>query len=235
MPRPHRPLAPQLHCKAWLPLRVIPLLALGLCLGIGPAALAKEAKQTICCRSSGGTRGTCLNLWAQLVPPSNRFNPGSSRLIALLQGPSIQPTAMAVAFSTLAGDPVGGQTLPAQGVGVRLLQLPEADRPVLQQPLVWESFPTCQPNKPPTRTTLVAEPLLDPSPSPKSFAVRSPQARAERSQQALKDLSKVCGGITNTKGLLEAFGFQVNEWATKLPAQLPVSCETLSLQSLGIR
>jgi hypothetical protein len=58
---------------AWLPLRVIPLLALGLCLGIGPAALAKEAKQTICCRSSGGTRGTCLNLWAHMVPQSNRF------------------------------------------------------------------------------------------------------------------------------------------------------------------
>ena len=108
------------------------------------------------------------------MPPSNRFNPGSSHLIALLQGPSAQPTAMAVAFSTLTGDPVGEQTLPAQGVGVR-------------------------------------------------------------SQQALKDLSKVCGGITNTKGLLEAFDFQVDEWAAKLPAKLPVSCETLSLQSLGIR
>ena len=235
MPRPHRPLAPQLHLMAWLPLRVIPLLALGHCLGFEPAALAKEAKQTICCRSSGGTRGTCLNLWAHLVPQSNRFNPGSSRLIALLQGPSAQPTAMAVAFSTLAGDPVGMQTLPPQGVGVRLLQLPEADRPVLQQPLVWESFPTCQPNKPPTRTTLVAEPLLDPSPSPKSLAVRSPQSLVERSQQALKDLRKDCGRMAETKSLLEAFDFQVVEWAAKLPAQLAVSCETLSLQSLGIR
>jgi hypothetical protein len=235
MPRFHRRLAPQLLSKTWSPLPAISLLALGLWLGIGPAALAKEAKQTICCRSSGGTRGTCLNLWAHLVPQSNRFNPGSSRLIALLQGPSAQPTAMAVAFSTLAGDPVGMQTLPPQGVGVRLLQLPEADRPVLRQPLVWESFPTCQPNKPPTRSTLVAEPLLDQGPSPKSLAVRSPQSLVERSQQSLQDLRKVCGGITNTKSLLEAFGFQVNEWATKLPAQLPVSCETLSLQSLGIR
>lgn len=235
MPRPHRPLAPQLRLMAWLPLRVIPLLAPGLCMGIGPAALAKEAKQTICCRASGGTRGTCLNLWAHLVPQSNRFNPGSSRLIALLQGPSAQPTAMAVAFSTLAGDPVGMQTLPPQGVGVRLLQLPEADRPVLRQPLVWESFPTCQPNKPPTRTTLVAEPLLDQGPSPKSFAVRSPQSLVERSQQALKDLRKDCGRMAETKSLLEAFDFQVVEWAAKLPAQLAVSCETLSLQSLGIR
>jgi hypothetical protein len=207
---------------AWLPLRVIPLLALGLCLGIGPAALAKEAKQTICCRSSGGTRGTCLN-------------PGSSRLIALLQGPSAQPAAMAVEFSTLAGDPVGMQTLPAQGVGVRLLQLPEADRPAMRQLLVWESFPTCQPNKPPTRTTLVAEPLLDQGPGPKSLALRSPQSLVERNQQALKDLSKACGRMADTKTLLEAFDFQVDEWAAKLPAQLPVSCETLSLQSLGIR
>jgi hypothetical protein len=141
---------------------------------------------------------------------------------------------MAVEFFTLAGDPVGMQTLPPQGVGVRLLQLPEADRPVLRQLLVWESFPTCQPNKPPTRTTLVAEPLLDQL-SPKSLAVRSPQSLVERNQQALKDLSKACGRLADTKGLLEAFGFQVDEWAAKLPAQLPVSCETLSLQSLGIR
>ena len=234
MPRSHCRLAAHLHLKAWLPLRVIPLLALGHCLGFEPAALAKEAKQTICCRSSGGTRGTCLNLWAHLVPQSNRFNPGSSRLIALLQGPSAQPTAMAVAFSTLAGDPVGMQTLPPQGVGVRLLQLPEADRPVLRQSLVWESFPTCQPNKPPTRTTLVAEPLLDQL-SPKSLAVRSPQSLVERNQQALKDLRKDCGRMADTNSLLEAFGFQVDEWAAKLPAQLQVSCETLSLQSLGIR
>jgi len=235
MPRSHCRLAAHLHLKAWLPLRVIPLLALGLCLGFEPAALAKQAKQTICCRSSGGTRGTCLNLWAHLVPQSNSFNPGSSRLIALLQGPSAQPAAMAVEFSTLAGDPVGMQTLPPQGVGVRLLQLPEADRPVLRQPLVWESFPTCQPNKPPTRTTLVAEPLLDQGPGPKSLAVRSPQSLVERNQQALKDLRKDCGRMADTNSLLEAFGFQVDEWAAKLPAQLQVSCETLSLQSLGIR
>jgi hypothetical protein len=105
----------------------------------------------------------------------------------------------------------------------------------LRQPLVWESFPTCQPNKPPTRTTLVAEPLLDQGPGPKSLAVRSPQSLVERNQQALKDLSKACGRMADTKTLLEAFGFQVDEWAAKLPTQLPVSCETLSLQSLGIR
>lgn len=235
MLRSCRRLALRLPSKTWSPRQAIALLFLGLCLGSEPAALAKKANQTICCRSSGGTRGTCLNVWAHLVPSSNRLNPGSSRLIALLQGPSAQPTAMALTFSTLAGDPVGGQTLSAQGLGVRLLKLPEADQPVLRQPLIWESFPTCQPNKPPTRTTLVAEPLLNQSPSPMSLADRIPLALVERRQQALKGLSKDCGGMADTKSLLEAFDFQVIEWAAKLPAQIPVSCETLSVQSLGIR
>jgi hypothetical protein len=230
-----RRLVPHLRSETRLPLRAIPLLALGLCLGFEPAVLAKEANRTICCRSSGGTRGTCLNLWVHLVPPSNRFNPGSSRLIAMLQGPSAQPTAMVLQLSNLAGDPVGGQMLPAQGVGVRLLKLPAADRPALNQPLVWESFPTCQPNKPPTRSILVAEPLQDPSssPGPKDVSYQAPLT--DRSQNALAALRKACGGMADTKSLLDAFGFQVDEWSAKLPPQLPVYCETLSVQSLGIR
>jgi hypothetical protein len=230
-----RRLVPHLRSETRLPLRAIPLLALGLCLGFEPAVLAKEAKQTICCRSSGGTRGTCLNLWVHLVPPSNRFNPGSSRLIAMLQGPSAQPTAMVLQLSNLAGDPVGGQMLPAQGVGVRLLKLPAADRPALNQPLVWESFPSCQPNKPPTRSILVAEPLQNPSssPGPKDVSYQTPLR--DQSQSTLAALRKACGGMTDTKSLLDAFGFQVDEWSAKLPPQLPVYCETLSVQSLGIR
>lgn len=230
-----RRLVPYLRSETRLPLRAIPLLALGLCLAFEPAVLAKEANRTICCRSSGGTRGTCLNLWAHLVPPSNRFNPGGSRLIALLQGPSAQPTAMVLQLLNLAGDPVGGQTLPAQGVGVRLLKLPAADRPALNQPLVWESFPTCQPNKPPTRSILVTEPLQDPSSSPRAKNVNYQAPLTDRSQNALAALRKACGGMADTKSLLDAFVFQADEWSAKLPPQLPVYCETLSVQSLGIK
>jgi len=230
-----RRLVPHKLPESRLPLEAIPIVSLSLCLWFGPAVLAKEAKQTICCRSSGGTRGTCLNLWAHLVPPSNSFNPGSSRTIALLQGPSAQPTAMVLQLSNLAGDPVGGQTLPAQGVGVRLLRLPQVDRPALNQPLVWESFPTCQPNKPPTWSILVAEPLPDLSSSPRPKDVSYQTPLNYRSQNALAALRKACGGTTDTKSLLDAFGFQVDEWSAKLPAQLPVYCETLSVQSLGIR
>jgi hypothetical protein len=219
MSRARRRLAPRLQPRpcSWSLLRALPILSLSLQLLLGPAAWAKETNKTICCRSSGGTRGTCLNVWAHLVPPSNRFNPGSSRSIALLQGTSPEPTSMTLQLSTLTGDPVGEQMLPARSVGVRLIKLPEPDRPALNQPLVWESFPTCRPNKPPTRSSLVLDTTQEHS----------------LSQKALADLRKSCGGVVDTAPLLSTFGME--EFSAKLPAKLPVHCETLTIGSLGIR
>jgi hypothetical protein len=217
MSRTRRRLAPRLQPRPWPLLRALPILSLSLSFWYGPAAWAKEANKTICCRSSGGTRGTCLNVWAHLVPASNRFNPGSSRTIALLQGTSPEPASITLQLSSLAGDPVGEQTLPARSVGVRLLTLPEPDRPALNQPLVWESFPTCRPNKPPTRTSLVLDTTQEQS----------------SSQKVLADLRKSCGGVVDTAPLLSTFGME--EFGAKLPAKLSVHCETLTVGSLGIR
>lgn len=192
------------------------LLSLSLPLWFGPATSAKETGNTICCRASGGTRGTCLNVWAHLVPPGNRFNPGQGRTIALLQGTSPQPTSMTVQLATLAGEPVGEQVLEASGASVRLLRLPETNLPPLNQPLTWESFPTCRPNKPPTRSSLVKE----------------TQADDARLQKLLADLGRSCGGVVETAALLRQF--ELEEYGAKLPAQLPVLCHTLTPQSLGI-
>lgn len=197
--------------------RWLPLLGLSLCLGISPEAWGKDAHKTICCRASGGTRGTCLNVWAHLVPTSNRFHPGPSRTIAILQGASPTPTAMTVQLSTLEGELVGEQTLPEEGASVRLLTLPEGNRPPLNQPLVWESFPTCRPNKPPTRSTLVGD--REPGQGP--------------SEQQLAQLRRSCGKVLATAPLLKAFGME--EFGAKLPPSLPVRCDTLTAASLGIR
>ncbi|MFM7237679.1 MAG: hypothetical protein ACKOYK_13115 [Cyanobium sp.] len=193
------------------------LIGLSLCLGISPGAWGKEANKTICCRASGGTRGTCLNVWAHLVPTSNRFHPGPSRTIAILQGASPTPTAMTVQLSTLEGELVGEQTLPEEGASVRLLTLPEANRPPLNQPLMWESFPTCRPNKPPTRTILVG----------------SREAGQEASERQLAELRKSCGKVVDIAPLLKAFAME--EFSAKLPPSLPVRCDILTAASLGIR
>jgi len=196
--------------------RALPILSLALSLGFGAAAGAKEASKTICCRASGGTRGTCLNVWAHLVPPDNRFDPGKARTIALLQGTSPQPTSMTVQLTTMAGDPVGEQVLEPRGVGIQLLRLPDTLSPPLNQPLAWESFPTCRPNKPPTRSSLV----MDTPPE------------GGRHQKLVAELGKSCGGVVDTAALLRQFDLE--EFTARLPAQLPVHCQSLTLQSLGI-
>lgn len=182
-----------------------------------PAVNAQNGKPTICCRTSGGTRSTCLNVWAHLVPPSNRFNPGSSRTLALLQGTSSEPTAMTVQLLAPTGEQVAGHTLQAQRVGITLITLPQADRPALNQAVTWESFPSCQPNKPPTRTSLVTE--------------RNQEQIV--SQKLIANLSNLCGKSADTKPLLAAFN--LDDYETKLPAKLPIQCEKFIGNSPGNR
>jgi hypothetical protein len=198
-------------------LRFAPRVALALGFFWAPAVHAEGGKPTICCRTSGGTRGTCLNVWSHLVPPSNRFNPGSSRTLALLQGPSSEPTAMTVQWLSPTGELVAGQTLQAQRVGITLITLPQAVRSPLNQALTWESFPSCQPNKPPTRTSLVADSNQEQSVS----------------QKLVADLGQFCGGMVDTKPLLTALNLE--DYAVKLPDKLPVRCEKFTENSLQNR
>ena len=197
--------------------RSAPVVALALVFCCAPAVNAKGGKPTICCRTSGGTRGTCLNVWAHLVPPSNRFNPGSSRTLALMQGPSSMPTAMTVQLLSSAGELVAGQTLPAQRVGITLITLPQAVGAPLNQAVIWESFPSCQPNKPPTRTSLVAD----------------SNQEQNVSQKLVGDLGRLCGGMVDTKPLLVAF--KLEDYGANLPEKLPVWCERVKGGALGGR
>ncbi|MEB3317913.1 MAG: hypothetical protein VKO39_07225 [Cyanobacteriota bacterium] len=197
--------------------RVLPLLALGANCWAGSPVSAKEANKTICCRSSGGTRGTCLNVWAHLVPPSNSVPLGPQNSIALLQGTSPTPTAMTLQFSSLAGELVSEQTLAPGDVGVRVLTPSATDAAARNQTLVWESFPTCRPNRPPTRSHLLPAGSAEPG----------------SSQAGLPDLRSSCGQMVPTAQLLSAFGLE--EFTAMLPSSLPVRCETLILRSLGTR
>ena len=217
MPATLRPLMARSILRPGQWLRSAPSLALALGLCCAPAVKAEGGKPTICCRTSGGTRGTCLNVWSHLVPPSNRFNPGSNRTLAVLQGPSSEPTAMTVQLLTPAGELVASQTLQAQRVGITLITLPPAVRAPQNQALIWESFPSCQPNKPPTRTSLVTD--------------SNPELIA--SQKLIADLALHCGGTVDTKPLLTAFN--LDEHAAKLPEKLPVWCEVVKGGALGVR
>jgi hypothetical protein len=197
-----------------LPVALARILLLCLPLILVPAVGAAKEQQTICCRSSGGTRGTCLNLWTHLVPPENRFYVGPSRRIALLQGPSVNGTSMSVQLFGPAGETLVDQVLPPERAVVWLLTLPQSVQPEFGQPLIWESFPSCQPNRPPARTLLEAGSL------------------ATNGAPPLALLHKSCGKEVNTVQLLRAF--QLEEWQGKLPSSLPVRCLPLKVEPAAI-
>lgn len=200
------------------------LTALLLVGSLQPAAQAKGEKPTVCCRVAGGTRGTCLNEWLHLVPVGNRVNPGSSRTLALLQGVPPQAadgtpgaTAMSLQFTTESAEVVARQTLAPMGPGIWLLTLP-ADGLPLRQPLIWESFPSCQPNRPPTRTLLVAD----------------QDGEQAATQQILAELARSCGTRINTRALLLRFDLQETGERFRLPTELPVRCQSLELPGSGV-
>jgi len=65
-----------------------------------------------------------------------------------------------------------------------------------------------------------------------SNLVMETQPEDGRHQKLLAELGKSCGGVVETATLLRQFDLE--EFIAKLPAQLPVHCQSLTLQSLGI-
>ena len=184
--------------------RILPLSTV-LLLACGVAARAGSEKQTVCCRTSGGTRGGGLSLWVHLVPPSNRFNPGSASQAALLQGTTVKPAGLTVRLLTMKGQLTREHHLEPGFAGVTVLTLPPQSTPT-----VWESFPTDFPERPPTRSVIDRE--LPPIEGP--------------SRQMMGTLADSCGGSVETAALLRAFDLESID--VYLPSTLPVRCEALS-------
>lgn len=186
-------------------LHLLHLLTLTVLLAPDGAAWAQPGRQVVCCRTSGGTRSSCPNHWAHLVPPENRFNPGSARQVALFQGVAEVRSRMTVRLTTTKGQLISEHLLEPQPTGVKVLTLPE------QTPssVLWESFPNCAPDRPPTTT------LLDQKPSPTDGSVRTMMRR----------LSSSCGGFIDTDELLRTFNME--SLRENLPEALPISCEVL--------
>jgi hypothetical protein len=89
---------------------------------------------------------------------------------------------------------------------VTVLTLP----PQKNSPMVWESFPSCSPDKRPTRTVLDWD--LPQSDGP--------------AEQLLRQLHDRCGGSIDTVELLRTI--ELESMKKSFPPTLPVRCVTLS-------
>lgn len=175
-------------------------------------------------RVGGGTRGECTaRVLAHLVPASSVFAPGSSGLVALLEGPTANPRPITVAFrqANAAGssDSAKGlqltRELPASGAGVTLLQLP------LKGATVWESSYRCD-----EEASGSADPLafVSSAAPPAVSLLLLDTTSADASLQAkLAELKASCGRSVSRDQLAKSFDL-TDVTGSDWPAQLPVRC-----------
>ena len=201
------------------------VLAWALLLQAGAAPAQPQLRSTFPGRRiGGGTRGECTaRVLAHLVPPSSVFAPGSSGLIALLEGPTANPRPLLVALrqANAAGSRDGARSrvllleLPAAPAGVTLLVRP------IKTASVWESSYRCEddvadPADPLAMVSSAAPPavsllLLEVTPSDAAL------------QPRLEDLRARCGQTVPREQLARAFDLS-DVIAADWPARLPVRC-----------
>jgi hypothetical protein len=198
---------------------------------VGWLAMASPALADVNLRSSfpgrrvgGGTRGECTaRLVAHLVPKFNVFAPGSSGLVAILQGPSANLSPLIVAFkpanSTGVVQPgaslLESRELPPAPVGLVLLKAPSSAG-VVQ----WESSYRCDGGVADT------DPLNFVSagaPPAVSLLVKAAEPVDRLIQAELAQWKTQCGGTIAREQVAKTFGLDEllgPDW----PAQLPLRC-----------
>ena len=198
---------------------------------VGWLAMASPALADVNLRSSfpgrrvgGGTRGECTaRLVANLVPKSNVFAPGSSGLVAILQGPSANLSPLIVAFkpanSTGVVQPgaslLESRELPPAPVGLVLLKAPSSAG-VVQ----WESSYRCGGG------AADADPLNFISagaPPAVSLLVKAAEPLDRLIQAELAQWKTQCGGTIAREQVAKTFGLD-ELLGTDWPAQLPLRC-----------
>jgi hypothetical protein len=198
---------------------------------VGWLAMASPALADVNLRSSfpgrrvgGGTRGECTaRLVAHLVPKSNVFAPGSSGLVAILQGPSANLSPLIVAFkpanSTGVVQPgaslLESRELPPAPVGLVLLKAPSSAG-VVQ----WESSYRCgggvADTDPLNFVSAGAPPAV-------SLLVKAAEPVDRLIQAELAQWKTQCGGTIAREQVAKTFGLD-EVLGTDWPAQLPLRC-----------
>ena len=148
-------------------------------------------------RVGGGTRGECASRpVVHVVPTSSVFAPGASALIAVFEGPSIDPQPLELILRVASSngavdasiDPLFQRVLPAGQNRLILLNIPPA-----QSPLTWETSYKCGSDTGDGEfgfITISAPPAL-------SLLVTGEGGQDDqRLQQLLKNLQRSCGGTS---------------------------------------
>ena len=178
-------------------------------------------------RVGGGTRGECAaRPVVHLVPASNVFSPGESKLIGVLEGPSPAPQPLEIMLRSASVDgiadpdaaPLLQKLVPSAVNRLVLLSIPAS-----ALPMIWESSYQCDVDDGGadefgfiTSSALPARSLLLPDGS--SEIQNQPQ------QRELVALKAVCGTSTPLAPLKAMFQFDDEVINDSWPEQVTVQC-----------
>lgn len=175
-------------------------------------------------RIGGGTRGECAaRPIVHLVPASSVFAPGTSSLIAWIEGPSIDPQPLEVTLrpASTAGRvedgaaPVLQRQLPAAENRLVLLTIPNSPKPLL-----WESSYRCGGDGGGDEfgfITASAPPAL-------SLLVQEGDQEDQTLARQLKALQASCGSTTALAPLKAAFNIGDEVMDASWPKTITVQC-----------
>ena len=191
-------------------------------LGILPAAAEPSLRSTFPGRRvGGGSRGECASrLVINLVPPSSVFASGSQDVLAVLQGPSMDPRPLEISFSAydtqarVKGMRLAQEVIPAGSASLVLLRSGSS-----QRPLLWESSYQCDADEAVDEFSFITSE----APPATSLLVIQGQPADAALQSTLSAWQASCGSQLATQSVLVAgglTGLDVSQW----PDQLPVVC-----------
>ena len=177
-------------------------------------------------RVGGGTRGECsARPVVHLVPASNVFSPGATKLIAVLEGPSSGPQPLEITLRSASVNgivepdaaPLMHKQVPAAVNRLVVLNIPAATVPML-----WESSYQCggdnwgdefgfiTTSAPPARSLLLPD--------------GSPEAQNRPQQSEFAALKAACGNTTPLAPLKARFQFDDDVIDDSWPEKVTVQC-----------
>ena len=175
-------------------------------------------------RIGGGTRGDCANRpVVHLVPSSNVFSLGSSNLIAVLEGPSVNPMPLEVILRPASDDELptpGVSPLLQRSLGAAVNRLVILRVPAASGPLLWESSYQCGQDEGADEfgfITVSAPPAL-------TLLLPGADSEAESFQQQLVSFQAACGNATAVAPLRQAFDFGDEVIDGSWPQDVTVQC-----------
>ena len=175
-------------------------------------------------RVGGGTRGECAaRPIVHLVPASSVYAPGTSSLIAWLEGPSTNPQPLEVTLRPASEDgrvnqdakPLLQRQLPAAVNRLVLLTIPAS-----ATPLLWESTYRCDADAGADEFGFITAS----SPPARSLLVQKAEPEDQAVATQLQALQSFCGASTAVAPLKAAFKFDDEVIDATWPQTITVQC-----------